>query len=121
MNCHTTGAVTVEHDTMATNHAEVIRDQGNTACAYCHQPVYCARCHKEPVLPVTTPFLQGSTILPSTATTGVSWPLKPQELIRRASPRRRLRPRRNGRGTPAARRLRAGYTRMYTVSVSTHR
>ena len=43
-----TGAVTVDHDTMSTNHAQVIRDQGNQACAYCHQPVYCARCHAEP-------------------------------------------------------------------------
>jgi nitrate/TMAO reductase-like tetraheme cytochrome c subunit len=72
VNCHSTGAVTVDHDEMLTNHAKVIRDQGNTACAYCHQPVYCARCHSEPVLPVTTPFLQGST---SPAATGVSWPL----------------------------------------------
>ncbi len=70
VNCHSTGAVTVDHDAMATNHAQVIRDQGNTACAYCHQPVYCARCHEEPVLPVTTPFLQGST-----TPEGVSWPL----------------------------------------------
>jgi hypothetical protein len=41
----------------------VIRDQGNGACAYCHQPVYCARCHAEKVLPVTAPFItqpQGS-------------------------------------------------------------
>jgi nitrate/TMAO reductase-like tetraheme cytochrome c subunit len=74
VNCHSTGAVTVDHDEMATNHAKVIRDQGNTACAYCHQPVYCARCHAQPVLPVTTPFLQGSTI-PVDAPEGVSWPL----------------------------------------------
>lgn len=59
VNCHSTGAVTVDHDTMATNHAKAIRDQGNTACAYCHLPVFCARCHKGPVLPVTTPFSQG--------------------------------------------------------------
>jgi nitrate/TMAO reductase-like tetraheme cytochrome c subunit len=75
VNCHSTGAVTVDHDTMATNHAKVIRDQGNTACAYCHQPVYCARCHEEPVLPVTTPFLQGGTVSPSGAPEGVAWPL----------------------------------------------
>ena len=43
---------------MATNHAQVIRDQGNQSCAYCHQPVYCARCHAEPVLPVTSPVTQ---------------------------------------------------------------
>ena len=60
VNCHSTGAVTVDHDTMATNHAKVIREQGNTACAYCHLPVMCARCHKEPVLPVTTPFSHGT-------------------------------------------------------------
>ncbi len=79
VNCHSTGAVTVDHDEMATNHAKVIRDQGNTACAYCHQPVFCARCHDEPVLPVTTPFSEG----PATETlpdqpAGVSWPLTPR-------------------------------------------
>jgi len=74
VNCHSTGAVTVDHDEMATNHAKVIRDQGNTACAYCHQPVYCARCHTDPVLPITTPFLQGSTT-PVEVPEGVSWPL----------------------------------------------
>jgi nitrate/TMAO reductase-like tetraheme cytochrome c subunit len=61
VNCHSTGAVTVDHETMTTNHAQVVRDQGNTACAYCHLPVFCARCHKEPVLPVTTPFSHGPT------------------------------------------------------------
>jgi hypothetical protein len=59
VNCHSTGAVSVDHDTMTTNHAKVVRDQGNTACSYCHLPVFCARCHKEPVLPVTTPFSHG--------------------------------------------------------------
>jgi hypothetical protein len=72
LNCHQTGAVTVDHDTMMTNHAQVIRDQGNTACAYCHQPVYCARCHEQPVLPVTSPFITG---LPGTAPAGIRWPL----------------------------------------------
>ena len=57
VNCHSTGAVTVDHDEMATNHAAVIRKQGNTACAYCHQPVFCATCHgSNQVLPETTPF-----------------------------------------------------------------
>jgi nitrate/TMAO reductase-like tetraheme cytochrome c subunit len=57
VNCHSTGAVTVDHDEMATNHAAVIRRQGNSACAYCHQPVFCASCHgKDQVLPITTPF-----------------------------------------------------------------
>jgi nitrate/TMAO reductase-like tetraheme cytochrome c subunit len=74
VNCHATGAVTVDHDTMATNHAKVIRDQGNTACAYCHQPVYCARCHREPVLPITTPFSQGPTGQ-GDVPEGVAWPL----------------------------------------------
>ena len=85
VNCHATGAVTVDHDTMATNHAAVIRAQGNQACAYCHQPVYCARCHSDPVLPVTTPFLHGPpdesaplpgvTPTPQPATEGAAWPL----------------------------------------------
>ena len=56
VNCHATGAVSIDHDEMSTNHAKVIREQGNTACATCHLPVFCARCHKEPVLPVTTPL-----------------------------------------------------------------
>jgi hypothetical protein len=60
VNCHSTGAVSVDHDTMATNHAAVIREQGNQSCAYCHQPPQCARCHAEPVLPVTSPASQGS-------------------------------------------------------------
>jgi hypothetical protein len=77
VNCHSTGAVTIDHDAMATNHAQVIRTQGNTACAYCHQPTYCARCHRQPVLPITTPFLQGLTILPPVAQQGISWPLIP--------------------------------------------
>jgi nitrate/TMAO reductase-like tetraheme cytochrome c subunit len=74
VNCHSTGAVTVDHDLMATNHAQVIRNQGNTACAYCHQPVFCARCHDQPVLPVTTPFLNGEVTEPGTEL-GLSWPL----------------------------------------------
>jgi nitrate/TMAO reductase-like tetraheme cytochrome c subunit len=81
VNCHSTGAVSVEHDKMATNHAAVVRDQGGstTSCAYCHQPVSCARCHAEPVLPVTTPFShptqQGKRVEPPT---GLSWPLVPR-------------------------------------------
>jgi nitrate/TMAO reductase-like tetraheme cytochrome c subunit len=77
VNCHATGAVTVDHDTMATNHAQVIRDQGNQACAYCHQPVYCARCHAEPVLPITTPFSQGPSSEAAPHPEGLSWPLEP--------------------------------------------
>ena len=78
VNCHSTGAVTVDHNEMATNHAAVIARQGNTACAYCHQPVFCARCHNTPVLPETVPFIQGSLVEPATPATtaqGVSWPL----------------------------------------------
>ncbi len=78
VNCHSTGAVTVDHDEMATNHAKVIRDQGNTACAYCHQPVFCARCHAEPVLPITTPFSEGVTSEVPDQPSGVSWPLTPR-------------------------------------------
>jgi nitrate/TMAO reductase-like tetraheme cytochrome c subunit len=79
VNCHSTGAVTVDHDEMATNHAKVIREQGNTACAYCHQPVYCARCHDEPVLPITTPFSEGPETSPvPDLPSSVSWPLTPR-------------------------------------------
>jgi len=36
---------------MLYKHASAITAAGGTqACATCHQPVYCARCHKEPVL-----------------------------------------------------------------------
>jgi nitrate/TMAO reductase-like tetraheme cytochrome c subunit len=76
VNCHSTGAVTVDHDAMATNHAAVIRAQGNQACSYCHQPVYCARCHgNTPVLPVTVPFLQGAVDPGATTAQGVRYPL----------------------------------------------
>ena len=79
-NCHDTGAVTVDHDTMLTNHAAVIRSSGAEACAYCHQPVYCARCHSEPVLPGSQPFTVGATgaLPPRTEATGppgLDWPL----------------------------------------------
>jgi hypothetical protein len=72
INCHKTGAVTVNHQEMMTNHAAVIRAQGNQACAYCHQPVYCARCHADKVLPVTAPFATGST---GATPPGLRWPL----------------------------------------------
>jgi nitrate/TMAO reductase-like tetraheme cytochrome c subunit len=72
INCHDTGAVTVDHDEMMTNHASSIRESGNQSCAYCHQPVYCARCHNEPVLPVTTPSAAG---LSGPGPEGVRWPL----------------------------------------------
>jgi nitrate/TMAO reductase-like tetraheme cytochrome c subunit len=74
VNCHSTGAISVDHDTMLTNHAAVIRAQGNTACVYCHQPVQCARCHKDPVLPVTTPNSEGPGA-GARRELGLSWPL----------------------------------------------
>jgi nitrate/TMAO reductase-like tetraheme cytochrome c subunit len=78
VNCHSTGAVSVDHDTMLTNHAQVIRTQGNLACAYCHQPVSCARCHANPVLPVTTPESHGPEQgLAGDQPVGLSWPLSP--------------------------------------------
>ncbi len=79
VNCHSTGAVKVDHDEMLTNHAKVIRETGNEACAYCHQPVYCARCHNEPVLPGSAPFLEGNTTdgVKTGAPPGVQWPLHP--------------------------------------------
>lgn len=79
VNCHSTGAVGVDHDEMLVNHAEVIRNTNSEACAYCHQPVYCARCHGEPVLPYTMPgqaegAIQGTE---SRAPPGIHWPLRP--------------------------------------------
>ena len=74
VNCHATGAVSIDHDTMLTNHAAVIRESGTTACAYCHQPVQCARCHKEPVLPVTTPNSHGPQE-GARGELGLRWPL----------------------------------------------
>jgi nitrate/TMAO reductase-like tetraheme cytochrome c subunit len=71
-NCHQTGAVTVDHDQMLTNHAAVIRTSGNGACVYCHQPVFCARCHSEPVLPGAAPVTK-TGVLPTP--TGLEWPL----------------------------------------------
>jgi hypothetical protein len=35
---------------MLYNHVASIRKSGSAACAYCHQPVYCATCHADPVL-----------------------------------------------------------------------
>lgn len=50
-NCHKSGAVKVNHDTMLYKHASAITAAGGTqSCALCHLPVYCAACHKEPVL-----------------------------------------------------------------------
>jgi nitrate/TMAO reductase-like tetraheme cytochrome c subunit len=71
-NCHATGAITVDHDEMLTNHAKVIRLTGANACAYCHQPVYCARCHTEQVLPGSAPLGRTGSI---ERPTGLNWPL----------------------------------------------
>ena len=49
-DCHKTGAIKVQHDEMLYNHAASIRVAGGKACAYCHQPVFCARCHADNVL-----------------------------------------------------------------------
>lgn len=73
VNCHSTGAVTVDHQEMLTNHAETIRTSGAGACAYCHQPVYCARCHTDDVMPGSSRLHAG----PPPATEGVSFPLIP--------------------------------------------
>jgi hypothetical protein len=64
--------VTVQHDQMLTNHAESIRISGAASCAYCHQPVYCARCHSEPVLPGSAPVI-GARLNESPP--GLRWPL----------------------------------------------
>ncbi|MCI0584811.1 MAG: NapC/NirT family cytochrome c [Chloroflexi bacterium] len=71
-NCHATGAVTVDHDEMLTNHAAAIRASGAASCAYCHQPVYCARCHSEPVLPGSAPIVGARLTEP---VPGLEWPL----------------------------------------------
>ena len=35
----------VPHDNMVFNHAAVVQKTTSAACAYCHQPAYCAQCH----------------------------------------------------------------------------
>ena len=49
-NCHDSGAANVNHDEMLYRHPQAIAAAGIQACAYCHQEVFCARCHKNPVL-----------------------------------------------------------------------
>jgi hypothetical protein len=86
VNCHSTGAITVNHDEMLFDHAAVIRESGNRACAYCHQPIYCARCHAEPVLPDSAPPNRGGATgegetggVPAAppGPPGLDWPLVP--------------------------------------------
>ncbi len=55
---------------MLVNHAKVSQQTGTAACAYCHQPAYCARCHAEPVLPA------GSGGLSAAALADIGWPLR---------------------------------------------
>lgn len=77
VNCHETGAVTVEHDQMLINHAESIRQSptGTEACAYCHQPAYCSRCHNEPVLPGSAPWTAAGPSAVPKGPPGLDWPL----------------------------------------------
>lgn len=77
VNCHETGAVTVEHDQMLINHAESIRQSptGTEACAYCHQPAYCSRCHNEPVLPGSAPWTAADPSAVPKGPPGLDWPL----------------------------------------------
>ena len=50
-NCHDSGAVKVKHQEMLYKHNSAITTAGGTqGCAYCHQPVYCQKCHKDVVL-----------------------------------------------------------------------
>jgi hypothetical protein len=48
LNCRLDGHV--PHDDMVYGHADVMEKTGAQACAYCHQPAYCAQCHSEDVL-----------------------------------------------------------------------
>jgi len=51
VNCHASGAIKVDHETMLLHHADSVRESGGTtSCAVCHQPVYCAQCHKGSIL-----------------------------------------------------------------------
>jgi nitrate/TMAO reductase-like tetraheme cytochrome c subunit len=49
-NCHSSGAANVSHGEMLYHHPQAIERAGLQACAYCHQEVFCARCHKKQVL-----------------------------------------------------------------------
>jgi len=49
-NCHSSGAAKVDHEEMLFRHPTAIENAGLSACRYCHQPSWCARCHKKPVL-----------------------------------------------------------------------
>jgi nitrate/TMAO reductase-like tetraheme cytochrome c subunit len=96
VNCHSTGAVEVDHDEMLLEHAAVIREAGAQACAYCHQPVYCARCHTDEVMPGVQPLQQHGadagdrsvrTGWPGPAPGDLSWPLvAPAVVVRPPAP-----------------------------------
>jgi nitrate/TMAO reductase-like tetraheme cytochrome c subunit len=62
-NCHSSGAAKVNHDEMLYRHPEAIAKAGLRACAYCHQEVFCARCHKKPVLEPGKPYVHSKTDL----------------------------------------------------------
>ena len=47
INCHATGAVSIQHDNMLFNHAAVIRQTTEQPCSYCHQKPFCERCHEQ--------------------------------------------------------------------------
>jgi hypothetical protein len=55
VNCHRSGALNVRHDQMLYSHPTSVRRAGLQACAYCHQPSYCATCHKDPLLAARPP------------------------------------------------------------------
>ena len=62
-NCHNSGAAKVNHDEMLYRHPQAIAKAGIQACAYCHQEVFCARCHKKPVLDSKKPYVHSKADL----------------------------------------------------------
>jgi len=74
VNCHSTGAVLVDHEEMLLRHGEVVRENSNQSCAYCHQEVYCARCHTEPKLP-SGRYPETGHVPTASAPEGIRWPL----------------------------------------------
>jgi nitrate/TMAO reductase-like tetraheme cytochrome c subunit len=47
----------VDHDKILYRHPQAIAKAGLQTCAYCHQEVFCARCHKNPVLEPDKPYV----------------------------------------------------------------
>lgn len=64
-NCHDSGAAQVNHDEMLYRHPQAIAKAGLQACGYCHQEVFCARCHKKPVLDPKGPYVHSKADLVS--------------------------------------------------------